>query len=396
MPVDAPTPIVITRRTRNIGAFVLILVLAFICWQAPAVPKLALAGASLAVLLSFPVRLLSRWVPRGVATALVLLTMLSVSVVAIVIIVPLVFSQLTALASDVPSLAEDADARLREIAAFLAARGLIGSSPEQAIADLQNEVLVHAQAIGQQALGRILGAFTSVFGVLLSLFGIFFVSLYLLSDAGRFKRTFVRALPRVYRDDAETLWDESGDALSRYLSGLLISLTFQGVSSSVVLYLLDVPYSLLFGIWTAIAAIVPYVGSYIGGVPAVIAGLFVSPLTAVLVGLTYFTINQIDGNLIAPRVQGKAIGVHPLVVFLGVIAGGQIAGLFGALLAVPLLAILRVLIEFLDLRLRVEDDSAHAAAISALPATSDGITPAGNGLPERLGSQEIGAKSVGQ
>jgi predicted PurR-regulated permease PerM len=375
MPVNAPTPIIISRRTRNILLLLILLALAYICWRAPAVPKMVISGAVLAVLLSFPVRLISRWTPRGVAIAIVLATLLLVSAVAVVVLVPLVVSQLTSLIGDVPKFAETAQIKIQSIIQVLAERGIIKDTPEKAMSDFNAEILARAQTVGQTVLGRVLGTFSSVFGLLLSSFGVFFVALYMLADTERFKRRIISVLPIVYRDDANTLWDESGEALSRYLSGLLVSLTFQGVSTSIVLYFLGVPYSLLLGIWTAIAAIVPYVGSYIGGVPAVIAGLFVSPLTALLVAATYFTVNQIDGNLIAPRVQGKAIGVHPVIIFLGVIAGGQIAGLYGALLAVPLIAIMRVFVEFFDQRLHVEDDPAIAAHIGALPATGQGITP---------------------
>ncbi|MGI9253565.1 MAG: AI-2E family transporter, partial [Thermomicrobiales bacterium] len=301
-----------------------------------------------------------------------------ISAVALVVLVPMVVSQLTSLIGAVPGFAESAQARIKIFVELLVAKGVVQDSPEKVMTDLTGEILTRAQTIGQDILGRVLGTFSSVFGMVLTSFGVFFVALYLLADTSRFRKRFIGALPLVYRDDAQTLWDESGEALSRYLAGLLVSLTFQGVSSSIVLYLLGVPYSLLLGIWTAIAAIVPYVGSYIGGVPAVIAGFFVSPLTALLVGITYFTINQIDGNLIAPRVQGKAIGVHPLLVFLGVIAGGQIGGLFGALNAVPLIAILRVVTEFLDLRLHVEG-SPSLATLPDLPAPNQAIPPTTEG-----------------
>ena len=137
------------------------------------------------------------------------------------------------------------------------------------------------------------------------------------------------------------------DALSRYLTGLLVSLTFQGVASTVALTLIGVPYAILLGVWTTLGAIIPFVGSYIGGIPATIVAFTVSPTVGILTALTYVAINFVDGNLIAPRVQGNAIRVSPLFVFLAVIAGGQIAGIWGALMAVPILAVIRVVFDFL-------------------------------------------------
>lgn len=355
MPVGAPTPIPISPRTRNILFAVLLLALVWICWRVPAVPQLALTGAALALILSFPVRLLSRVLPRGLAIVLVLVLLVVAVSVAVLVLVPLAIAQLTALVQDAPSYASFANEQLRQVVEVLAERGMLEDSPEQTIQQVQQEVVSQAQSFGQEVLRRVLDGLTGLLGLMLTLFGVVFVAVYLLADSKRFKDGFIRTLPPVYRDDADELWTNAGESLSRYLGGLLISLTFQGVSATVILFLIGVPYSLLLGIWTAMGAVVPYVGSYIGAVPSIIAALFVSPVAALLTAAGYFTINQIDGNAIAPRVQGQAIRVHPLLIFMAVIAGGQLAGLWGALLAVPMLALLRVIYDFLDERLVVED-----------------------------------------
>jgi predicted PurR-regulated permease PerM len=376
MPIDGPTPIVIDRRTRNILVGLVLLAVVLLCWFAPTVPRLAIAGAALALILSFPVRLLSRVLPRGLAIALVMLLLVLAVTVALVILVPLAVSQLASLVADAPALAGRGQVMLEQALDALAERGLLEGTPEDALADLQREGVRRAQTIGQQALGQAVDALSGTFGLLLTLFGIVFVAIYLLVDSARFKRGFMRAVPLVYRDDAEELWDNVGESLSRYLAGLLISLSFQGIASTAALFVLGVPYSLLLGVWTAIGAIVPYVGSYIGGIPAVIAAFFVSPLTALLTAIAYFLINQVDGNLIAPRVQGQAIRVHPLLIFLAVIAGGEVAGLWGALVAVPGLAVLRAIIDFLDARLVLAADAAPVLAPAQRTALAPGVPAA--------------------
>jgi predicted PurR-regulated permease PerM len=393
MPIGAPTPIPITSRTRNLlllGALALVVLL---CWRVPTVPQLVLTGAALALILSFPVRLLSRILPRGLAIALVMLLLVTAAAVAALVLVPLAAAQLTSLVQAAPSYARVGDDLLRQVVDLLAERGLLEDSPEQTIQQVQQQAIGQAQSIGQEVLARLLDALTGVFGILLTLFGVVFVAVYLLADSARFKVGFMRALPVVYRDDAEDLWNDAGESLSRYLGGLLISLSFQGIASTAILFALGVPYSLLLGIWTAIGAIVPYVGSYIGAVPAIIAALFVSPLAAVLTGVGYFAINQIDGNLITPRVQGQAIRVHPLLIFMAVIVGGQLAGLWGALLAVPLLAVLRVVFDFLDQRLVVEDDARRRVLAVAAPAP--GAIAAPESAPMPVPGADEGAAPVG-
>lgn len=370
MPIDGPTPIVITRRQRNVLVGVIVLAIVLVSWFAPTVPKLVLAGGALALILSFPVRVLSRPLPRGLAIVLVMALLAVGLSLAVLILIPIAISQLAALVEDVPGLIAEADDLLRRVVTAVVARGLIdpATQPQQIIDQIQAEAVARAQRIGEQALGTALDVVSGTFTLILTLFGVLFVTVYLLADTDRFRRGFVRAMPLVYRDDADALWREVGEALSNYLGGLLITIAFQGVTSTIVLFLLGVPYSLLLGIWTMIGAIVPYVGSYIGGVPAVIAALFVSPLTAILTAVAYFAINQIDGNLIAPRVQGHAIRVHPLLIFLAVIVGGEVFGLWGALMAVPALAVLRAVIDFLAIRLVVAEDQPRAVGAAPAPA----------------------------
>jgi predicted PurR-regulated permease PerM len=194
-----------------------------------------------------------------------------------------------------------------------------------------------------------------------------------------------------YRDDALVLWTDVVHALSRYLSGLLISLAFQGVASTIALTMLGVPFSLLLGIWTAAGAIVPYVGSYIGGIPATIVAFTVSPTTGILTALAYVAINFIDGNLIAPRVQGQAIRVSPLFIFLAVIAGGQIAGIWGALMAVPILAVIRVVWDFLQERVVVVPKVLDPLPVALVEAPVDGMLEASASASPRVLSTSVPA-----
>ena len=381
MPVDGPTPILIDRRSRNILVGVVLLAIVLLCWFAPTLPRLVVAGAALALILSFPVRLLSRVLPRGIAITLAMLVLVVGAVLALVILVPIAVSQLDALVDDAPNIAARGELAIRGVLEAMAERGWLEETADATLEELRAEGVSRAQGIGQTVLQQALGALSGTLGVILTLVGIVFVAVYLLADSDRFKRGFIRAIPLVYRDDAEELWSDVGQSLSRYLGGLLVSIGFQGVAAAVALFVLGVPYSLLLGAWTAVAAIVPYVGSYIAGVPAIAAAFFVSPLTALLTAVVYFVINMIAGNLIAPKVQGDAIRVHPLLIFLAVIAGGEVGGLWGALLAVPALAVLRVVADFLDVRLVVADEAATPLAVS--PAAPSALAvPAPARLPD--------------
>jgi predicted PurR-regulated permease PerM len=141
---------------------------------------------------------------------------------------------------------------------------------------------------------------------------------------------------------------------------------------------------LLLGIWTTAGAIVPYIGSYIGGIPATIVAFTVSPTTGILTALAYVVINFIDGNIIAPRVQGQAIRVSPLFIFLAVIAGGQIQGIWGALIAVPILAVIRVVWDFLQERVIVVPKEMDPIPVALVEAPVDGMLEASAATPKVL------------
>jgi predicted PurR-regulated permease PerM len=242
------------------------------------------------------------------------------------------------------------------------------------MADLQRTGAQRVEGLLEGIVARAFDTLSGTVGGVFTTLSVILIAAYLLVDGERFKLGIFRMLPVQYRDDALILWTDVIEALSRYLSGLLVSLTFQGIASTVALTLLGVPYAILLGIWTTIGAIVPFVGSYIGAVPATIIGFTVSPTTGVLTALVYVLINFIDGNLIAPRVQGNAIRVSPLFVFLAVIAGGQIAGIWGALMAVPILAVIRVVFDFLLERVVVVPQTLDPLPVALVEPPSDATT----------------------
>ena len=341
------TQIPVSPRTRNFLLAIVVGLILLIFWKAPTLPKLLLTGMAVALVLSFPVKYLSKLIPRGIAIAIVVIALLAFLVLGGIVLVPLAVDQLTSLAEQAPRLLEEAYGWARRVVENLAARGLLDTTPDEAMADLQRTGAQRVDGLLGDVVTRAFDTLSGTVGGVFTTLSVILIAAYLLADGERFKLGTIRLLPVQYRDDALVLFSDVVEALSRYLSGLLVSLTFQGVASTIALTLLGVPFAILLGIWTAVGAVVPFVGSYIGGIPATIVAFTVSPTIGILTALVYALINFTDGNLIAPRVQGNAIRVSPLFIFLAVIAGGQIAGIWGALMAVPTLAVVRVVFDFL-------------------------------------------------
>ena len=368
------THIPVSPRTRNILLLIVVGLILLIFWKAPTLPKLLLTGMAVALILSFPVKYLSKVIPRGIAIAIVVIALLALLVVGAIVLVPLAVSQLASLAEQAPRLLDEAYAWARRVVENLAARGLLDTTPDEAMVDLQQTGAQRVNGLLGDVVTRAFDTLSGTVGGVFTTLSVILIAAYLLADGERFKLGCIRFLPVQYRDDALVLFSDVIDALSRYLSGLLVSLTFQGVASTVALTLLGVPFAILLGIWTAIGAIVPFIGSYIGGIPATIVAFTVSPTVGILTALAYVLINFVDGNLIAPRVQGNAIRVSPLFVFLAVIAGGQIAGIWGALMAVPILAVVRVVFDFLLERVVVVPQTLDPLPVALVDPPSDPAT----------------------
>lgn len=347
------TPIPISARTRAVLTVASLLALVLVVWIAPSVATVALGGVTLALLLSFPVRLMSRFIPRWLAIPVAFLLLLALVVLAFLILIPALVSQLAALASTVPILASSVEEDVRNLLGLLRDRGLLQERPEDLVSNVSGVALERLQSLAQGLLGGVFGFISGLANAAVQLFGIAFVAVYLLVDAERFRRFFLSVVPASYREDANLLWRQLGTSLSRYLGGLSIILAVQGILSASALWMLDVPYPLLLGAWVSLTAIIPYLGAFLGAIPAIALALTVSPTTAVLAALLFLAIQQFEGNLLTPYIQGQSVRVHPIVVLLAVLFAAEAAGIVGIIFTVPTLAVLRVLFDFFSERLRV-------------------------------------------
>jgi predicted PurR-regulated permease PerM len=151
-------------------------------------------------------------------------------------------------------------------------------------------------------------------------------------------------------------------ALAGYVRGqLLVSLTI-GASVGVGMWLLGTlglapgadKYAVLFGAFAAVTELIPYLGPILGAIPAIIYGLVVDPISALWILLLFLAIHQIEGHIVVPKLMGNALRLHPLLVIFGLLAGGELYGVPGVFVALPLLAVMRAIWEFFSARIEFE------------------------------------------
>jgi predicted PurR-regulated permease PerM len=151
-------------------------------------------------------------------------------------------------------------------------------------------------------------------------------------------------------------------AVAGYVRGQLLLSAIIGSSAGIGLWLLGTlgwapgadHYAVLFGAWVAVTELIPYLGPWLGGIVPVAYELIVHPISALWVFLLFLAIHQIEGHIVVPKVMGSALRLHPLLVIFGLLAGGELYGLPGVFVALPLLAVIRAMYEFFSERVELE------------------------------------------
>ena len=370
MPARA-AKIEIPRWIQLVGLPILLLLLWVVASAVRHVVFLFLVAFLVALLLSPLVRTVQRVrLPRGFAVALVYLVFAVVLVAAIGALGTVLVSETKTAAKRVDSYFTDVNGQTGKVAADRDVDRL------QQWLNRNNLGSIHVQRRGhelvrdirQHDIGKytnkvvdfLEGAAISIGKLLFSLIVILVVSVYMLLDFQRFDRAIDRRFPPP--PGSESLLLRMEHSLVSYVKGQALVSLIIGTSAGIGLWVLGAigalpggeKYALVFGAWVAITELIPYLGPWLGAIPPFIYAFVVNPLSAVWVALLFLGIHQIEGHVVVPNVMGNALRLHPLLVIFGLLAGGEIYGLPGALVALPILAAGRAVWEFFSERVALE------------------------------------------
>jgi predicted PurR-regulated permease PerM len=309
-----------------------------------------LMAAILAYILNPVVRRLEQLrVPRVVAVVGVFaFLLLAVAAALLVLIIPAIEQGQT--------LVRNPDAVIRQANALLGRAHQvpyvgqrISELDEREIAQLLQSNAPSAGQVLRGATGFIGGIF-GVFGTVLNLVLMLIISIYLLLDRERVTRATLQAVPEMVRDHAVELFHAVERTLIRYLKGQFILCAIMGVIGWAIAFFVIGRYSLVLGLWVGLTEIIPVLGAFLGAVPAVLVALIVPGggfVKALIVAGLFLVAQQLEGNILVPRIQGGNVGVHPLWVLFATLAGTALYGLVGAIFAVPLVAIIAATLRYL-------------------------------------------------
>ena len=204
------------------------------------------------------------------------------------------------------------------------------------------------------ALGGFLASVaSSIWNVILGII----VSVYLLIDKEKLcalsKKITYGLFPESYADEIIKLVDRSNYTFGRFLVGKIIDSLIIGVLTFIILTIFKMPYTILVSVIVGITNIIPFFGPFIGAIPSFIIILFVSPVQAVWFLLIILFIQQLDGNVIGPKILGDSIGISAFWILFSILVAGKLLGIVGMIIGVPLFAIFYSIVkEFIESKLR--------------------------------------------
>ena len=171
------------------------------------------------------------------------------------------------------------------------------------------------------------------------------VAFFLVKDAHGIRRFFEDLVPHGYRTDARELAAEIYRMLGAYMRGQVVICALVGLITGVAMWLVGVPYSLALGIVAGVTAFIPFIGPFLGALPALAVAAFVSQSSGkvVVVLVIYFVISNVIYNFISPKVFGDAVHLSPMLIIVAFVVGGYLGGILGLFVAVPVVATLRIL-----------------------------------------------------
>jgi predicted PurR-regulated permease PerM len=300
-------------------------------------------------------------VPRGVAVLAVYLAFfLTLAGIGFLLANPIA-NQVRTFTNNLPHIVNEANKRIASFQGELNQHGIhleLVKQGKTALQSIQDKVAKSAGKLASFGGGLLTEAASAIFDLVLVLV----LSVYMLVYGERIGALVRRVMPDgdgTPADDYPTLVQR---AVSRYVGGQLMFSLLMGASAGISLYVFGVigifpdgrKYALAFAMFYGVMELVPYIGPILGALPPVLVALFTDPITALWVALLFAGLQQLEGHIVAPQIFGHTLRINPLLVIFALLLGLQLYGIVGALVALPILSILRETVLYLSRHLTFE------------------------------------------
>jgi predicted PurR-regulated permease PerM len=288
-------------------------------------------------------------VPRLVAIGITYATLLVLLSLGVLLLVPALALQTAEVVRSTPGYVEQGGQVLTDLQNSSNSWLVDHRSP--ILIDVQSalnpqELSRRADALGPQVLGNVVGVAAGAATLLLEVLALIILSFYFMADGARLADSMILALPLRAQDDARYLVANIHRAFSGFLRGQVIQCLVGGVGTGIIMSVLHVDYALLTSVIAGLVLFIPFIGPPVAVVVPVIISLLTHPEVTIYLLIALVALQQVIFNVLAPRILSHHVGLHPLLVFFAVLVGVRVAGIWGAIFGVPILAVLASMISF--------------------------------------------------
>jgi predicted PurR-regulated permease PerM len=313
-----------------------------------------------------------RRVPRIWGSLITYLVGIAILGTAMVFVIPLVTEQVQDFARSAPRLIDQVATSIQDLASRFNV-DVAGAGGGEGVVDFFGRLLSLTRGLLDLALVMILGPI---------------IAFYLLVDLPKIKRGAKALIPHRRRGEAESILDRIGKAVGGFFRGQLLVSLFVGVASAIALWIVGLPFWAVVGLVTGVFNLIPLVGPFIGGIVAVTIAftteqsgglLSLEPGWPLAIGsaVALLIVQQIDNHVLSPNIVARTVRLHPVTVMLGLLAGGTLLGLWGMLLAVPVLATAKILLlHAWDTKMQWPPRGSGDAAVGEAPRARRAPAPA--------------------
>jgi predicted PurR-regulated permease PerM len=390
-------PVIVPRWVQLVLLPIGLLALWALARAAGSVVLVLIVAALVALGLAPAVRGLERFLPRGLAILLVYIAGFAVLAAIGVLLASPVATQISHFENNLPQITRDANRDLADIQTFLNRHGInvhFRKQGQTALDTLQKDILKRSGDIVSFSRGLLSSVVTIGFDLVL----ILVLSVYMLVYGRQIGGIARRVMPPgdgTPDDDYPLLVQH---AVSGYVRGQLLFSVIMGASAGIVLTIFGLiglfpdgeRYAVFFGAFYGLMELIPYIGPVIGPVPAVLLALFQDPISAVWLILAFIALQQLEGHVVAPQVFRISLRINPILIIVSLLIGDQLYGIAGALVSLPVIAVIRQTVLYLRRHLVLEPWGVLGQAAPEIGLTSGATAEPGPDHCPRCGAPADG------
>lgn len=295
------------------------------------------------------------------ATILVYSIFITLLVVLLVNSVPVLTNQINDFINVVPSITKNLSDFISKMLNIF--EPVLGNNT----ASIKQEIFTSIIQIGKNLTVTLPDTVVTIVTAIISGFGTFllglFIGLYMLFDFDNVSKVFINILPYHWKEDAKNLMDLSNKTLVNYIQGILITITLVFIGNSIGFSIAGLKAALLFALFCGVTNAIPYIGPYIGAIPAAIVGFSQDIKTGIIVIISAVVVQLLDNFIFTPLVQSKGLKLHPVTIIISLLIFGKLFGIVGMIFAAPIVAVIKVIFtyfndkyEFIKLNNEIEEE----------------------------------------